>query len=141
MSKPRINQHFGILKLSVPCIFKTNVFSLLHHPKAQYCVFDWCNELSTIFLCPLQRRRHNNEHVSNGDVSSTRHLQRNTEYVVFRRTCFDQVAYPSLLSTSVTRVPSFKALHSPGPSIRQPLVYCHNHHPHLRRGRNPPGSI
>jgi hypothetical protein len=142
VSKLRISQYFIILKLSIPCIFETNVLSSLHQPKAQYCAFSWCNVLSTIFLCPLQRRRHNNERVSNGNVSSIS----STKHRICRvptnpLLSYAQGAYPSLISTSVARAPSFITVHSPGLSIRRPLVYYHNHHRHLRRARNPPGSI
>jgi hypothetical protein len=142
VSKLQINHYFIILKLSILCIFETNVLSSWHQPKAQYCAFSWCNELSTIFLCSLQRRRHNNERVSNGSVSSISSTEHRIRHVPTNPLLsFAQGAYPSPISKSVARAPSFKTVHSPGLPIRQPLVYYHNHHRHFRRARNHPGSI
>lgn len=90
----------------------------MHQPKVQYCAFGWCKELSKIFLCPLQRRRHNNERISNGDVSSTRHLQGNTEYNVFRRT------HSSALPRALSRHCYQRPCHEYHPSKLYILLAC-----------------
>lgn len=94
--------------------------------------------LSTAAKTP-QQRTHLKRRCVQHKTSSTKHRVQHVPTNPLL--CFAQGAYPSLLSTSVTRVPSFKTLHSPGLSIRQPLVFYHNHHRHHRRVRSTPGSI